>query len=116
MYQDPTVEPVTLGPAEVGVWLDGTYGWHNNYRVVDRAVECGARLTEEEFGILAQFREVGFDASYGIVDAAMDLSVAATEFLDGLCREGYGFVWDAGELSLVEICDHDNCEPGACVQ
>jgi hypothetical protein len=90
----------TIPASAAGCWLDGAQGWHNTYRVVDMAVSHGFTVPEEWREDLEIFRS-GLN-----VEADIDeLSDMATEYLQALAPEGYGFVWDACELTLTAATD-----------
>jgi hypothetical protein len=92
-----------ITPNMAGTWLDGSAGWHNNYRVVYKAVGWGGfNLTEEESRIVHAYSQDG-GPSMDVDDLyVMDgLTERATEHFQSLAPEGYGFIWDAGELSMV---------------
>jgi hypothetical protein len=91
-----------------GCWLDGAHGWHNAYRVVDRAEGYGFTVPREYEDSLSLYRQDG-PAAREEVQEAMNghggLSDQATEYLNERAPEGYVFVWDAGELSLMTEAD-----------
>lgn len=121
-----------ITPAMVGTWLDGSMGWHNAYRVMDvarawgwrpeygRSVRQAQKLYERnDPDATCKYNKgdtLTYDEACEWINGQRGLSDEATEHLQSRCPDGYGFVWDAGELSLVPICEHDNCEYGACSQ
>jgi hypothetical protein len=124
----------------VGCWLDGHFGWHNNYRVIERAESCGFVLDDDDRRLVEVYKLNG-DVEYlarqladklerssdvppaarqeaeELIEAASEvvlgqggLSDKATEHLDSLAPEGYAFNWDAGELSLLCLCQIEGTE------
>ena len=94
----------TITPDDAGTWLSGHMGWHNTYRVVDRAESYGFTVPPEYAEALADFRENGHSASEDVWEAINgqgELSDMATDYLQERAPEGYVFLWDAGEFSLV---------------
>jgi hypothetical protein len=109
------VDVPRITPDLAGTWLDGWHGWHNVYRVVDRAVEYGFTVPDDAREALEWFRKGDHtatdDASYDMYEAVAGqrgLCDMATEFLSARAPEGYVFVWDAGELSLMTVEDAEN--------
>lgn len=108
--------PVTADKA--GCWLDGAMGWHNAYRVVDRAEEYGFVVPPEYTDELRRFRNSDHDEltddEWLTVQEAIsgqgELSDMATDYLQERAPAGYVFVWDMGELSLLE--EWQACEDG----
>lgn len=106
-----------ISPDEAGCWLDGHYGWHNTYRVVERAQALGMVLSADDTTLTDWYREHGSAMDVActlpsgetlIVDDAWEaaagqggLSDKATEYLYGLAPVGYVFEWDAGEPCLI---------------
>lgn len=93
-----------ITPADAGCWLDGSQGWHNTYRVCERAMSYGwleddPSDREAVNRLIEEFKsdDTGNDAGQVMSEAADD----ATDYLNSLAPEGYIFVWDAGELSLM---------------
>lgn len=104
-----------ITPDMAGTWLDGTMGWHNAYRVIDRAQSYGFQIPPGYGEALRRYREDDYDGltddersdtSGAIIDQG-GLSDQATDFLEEHAPEGYTFVWDAGELSLMTVEDAD---------
>lgn len=110
---------VKITEADAGCWLDGSQGWHNNYRVIQRAAEygwCPEDENPEDVGAAIELYKNGQegdtrtladgstlryeDACGWIIDQG-GLSDAATDYLRSIAPEGYDFIWDAGELSLM---------------
>jgi hypothetical protein len=97
-----------ITPADAGCWLDGWQGWHNTYRVCDRALDYGwlagkpAERADIE-ALEAEYQAMHADGFFVLdVAEAMDTASSdATEYLNGIAPDGYTFVWDAGELSLM---------------
>ncbi|WP_409238394.1 hypothetical protein [Streptomyces sp. PA5.6] len=91
--------------ADAGCWLEGHHGWRNNHRVVDWAVGTfGFKVPEEYQAALDDYRKNGPSASEDSWEAVVGqggLSDQATDHLQELAPEGFEFVWDAGELSLM---------------
>lgn len=122
-----------ITPDMAGTWLDGSQGWHNTYRAVERAREWGWKPS---YGFaspkgLAHYRrtitrackfyaagdtgaifrtkheEMTYDDVAEWFIGQGGLCDQATEYLDSIAPEGYVFDWDAGELSLSAIDDLD---------
>jgi len=106
-YGRPTHPAITRD--YTGVWLDGAFGWHNTYRVIDAAVARGFKLDENDSDALELYRRDETPpngTTYDYVNIVHDLSADATEYLQSLVTEDdLYFVWDAGELSLQEVED-----------
>jgi len=116
--------------ADAGCWLDGSQGWHNAYRIVDRAEAYGFEVSADDRKVLDLYasddqsatvklstgKVVDYELATECVVGQRELADKAFEYLDERAPEGYAFVRDAGELSLVEDCGHDNCETGLCYQ
>lgn len=100
-----------ITPDMAGTWLDGCHGWHNNYRVVDCAVEYGFIVPEDYREALETFRHSGGHIMSDDVAEAIygqgELSDMATDYLNEHAPEGYVFVWDAGEFSLMTHADSE---------
>lgn len=119
-----STEAPKITPADAGTWLDGSQGWHNTYRVIERAFGYGWKPEDNREDIekavelystgqdgdtrtLADGSTLTYeDAAGWIIDQA-GLSDAATEYLQSIAPEGYEFVWDAGELSLMQEDEAD---------
>ena len=94
--------------AMTGTWLSGGMGWHNSYRVVDAAEGYGFVVPDEYREALADYRENGHGASEDNWEAVCghgELADMATDHLNSVTQEGYVFVWDMGEFSLVSEAD-----------
>jgi hypothetical protein len=109
-----------ITPADAGCWLDGSQGWHNNYHVIDRALDWGwapKDITRADLDTLTMFYASGnVDATYALSDGSTgdyegatywitgqgELSDQATEYLQGIAPEGYVFVWDDGLALMPE--------------
>lgn len=99
-----------ITPADAGCWLDGAMGWHNTYRVAERALDLGwladkpdEKASAEKTIALYKASEsqgMGNGESYDVFDVMQDISTDATDYLQSLAPEGYSFEWDAGELCL----------------
>ncbi len=94
-----------ISPSDAGCWLEGAQGWANNYRVVDWAAGTfGFTVPEEYKAALEDYRKNGPSASEDSWEAMVGqggLSDQATDHLQKLAPDGFEFVWDAGELSLM---------------
>ncbi|MDJ0463084.1 hypothetical protein [Streptomyces sp. H27-C3] len=91
--------------ADAGCWLEGSQGWTNNHRVVDRAGSYGFVVPEEYEQALEDYRQNGPAASEDSWEAVVgqgELSDQATDYLQDRAPDDYEFVWDAGELSLMK--------------
>lgn len=110
--------------SQMGCWLDGSQGWHNSYRVIDRAEEWGMKVENADRIYVYLWRQwrgsdmpwdvsKSFEEEYdtGHID---DLVSQATEYLDSLAPEGYAFHWDMGELSLLCLCQIEGTEENVC--
>lgn len=105
-----TIFKARIMPDDAGTWLEGAQGWRNPYRVVDRAELYGFVVPDEYADALRRYRESDLDGltEDEIIDIGEaitghgELSDKATEFLDLRAPAGFEFLWDAGELSLVE--------------
>lgn len=106
--------------ADAGCWLDGSQGWHNAYRVVDRAEGYGFTVPPEYATALYRYRTNGHGAhedDWEAVNGQGELSDMATDYLQERAPEGFEFHWDAGELSLVEswqVCENGCTEDERC--
>jgi hypothetical protein len=100
------LEKISIGMA--GCWLDGHFGWHNAYRVVERAEEFGFLVPEEYRHAMDDWREnsyksawMEYEGNWEAIHGQGELSDQATEFLQERAPKGYEFVWDMGELILM---------------
>lgn len=100
-----------IGEDMVGCWLDGHWGWHNSYRVVLRAKEYGFKVPEEYQSVIDKycaydevsgFEETLSEDEWESIHGQGELCDKATEWLQELAPEGHLFVWDAGELILMD--------------
>lgn len=92
---------------EAGTWLEGSHGWTNSYRAVDRAEEWGWDLGKAEGEDVTEVRRVVKAYREGVADdddseEMIRISNDATDYLSSIAPWGYDFGWDAGELSLYE--------------
>jgi hypothetical protein len=80
--------------------FDGTYGWHNTYRLVDLAVEHGWGLSEDDKADLADYKaDQGSRPESG--ERVHELADLAEQYLnDKLVTEGWQFGWHEGEFFL----------------
>lgn len=90
--------------ADAGCWLDGSQGWHNTYRVCQRAMDYGWLTSEaaqraEVIMLIERYSEGEQDID--LSEAMSEASDDATEYLNSIAPDDYSFVWDAGELSLM---------------
>lgn len=96
--------------ADAGCWLDGHMGWHNAYRVVERAEAYGFTVPAEYREALDAYRASGdgndslTDDQWEAINGQGELSDMATDYLQARAPRGYEFIWDCGELSLTETC------------
>lgn len=93
-----------ITPDMAGCWLDGSMGWHNSYRVVDRATEYGFTVPTEYAYALADYRANGHECSednWETVCGQGGLTDMATDFLQERAPDGYVFEWGMGEFSLI---------------
>lgn len=100
--------------ADAGTWLVGSMGWHNGYRVVQRAAAFGWTIPEEYAAGWVTFLDSWASDDGPDSDLWDDLHGddgdfvdRATDYLESRAPQGYTFVWDAGELSLVTLADAD---------
>lgn len=114
-------EQPEITPDMAGTWLEGAHGWHNAYRVIDRAVEYGLKLSADFEAMrdlyasgdhdatvkLSDGETVAYDGASEWINGLGGLSELATDHLQGLAPEGLTFVWDAGELILTADSELD---------
>lgn len=99
----PAMPEIT--PADAGTWLDGSQGWHNTYRVIERAQAYGFVLPNgaDDEDLIAHYKAddgtLGPDES----DLVMEISNEASDYLESRAPEGFTFIWDAGELTLMSV-------------
>lgn len=97
-----TEKPPQITPDMAGCWLDGHYGWHNTYRVVELAEEYGFPLEAWEHAALDRYMDSdATDADTETVIGQGGLFDRATDYLNERAPEGFHFEWDMGELCLV---------------
>ena len=103
--------------SEAGTWLEGSQGWNNNWRVIDRALAWGwnggpdgRAFAEEISSVYAESdgpETITWEGEeISVAGAVLDqggLSDMATEYLDSIAPAGYRFEWDAGELSMIKF-------------
>lgn len=89
----------TFNPGDEGCYLDGAFGWHNMYRVVDFAVDYGMTLDATEQEALRLYK--GDDAGEYTLDIVHELADKATDYLQSITDPGMTWEWDAGELCLM---------------
>lgn len=110
--------------ADAGTWFSGAMGWHNGYRVVQSALSWGWEIPEEYRQDWNRFAAtLDGEADHDLwCEANGDdggLAEKATEHLQSLSPEGYVFVWDMGELSLIpewQDCADNGDVDGCSVQ
>lgn len=105
--------------ADAGTWLEGSQGWHNEYRVVDRAEEYGFKVDECDRRVLTIFRESptrhdeqapGWGDGYTVSEAAGEISERASNYLNDQAPDGYSFVREDGlSLSYNEEQECEDC-------
>lgn len=98
---------VEITVADAGCWLDGHFGWHNTYRVIEKAQAYGFVLPNgrEDEDAIARYK--AGDPDIDDAEAVMEMSNEATDYLQSKAPEGYVFKWDMGELCLMEDDDDD---------
>lgn len=96
---------------EPGMWLDGRFGWHNLYRVVQIAEHHGFSVPEECREMYEEFKRADHwpDDDNDVMGGHGGLADQATDFLNSLMPEtgdsGTSWVldWDMGELLLFQV-------------
>lgn len=115
-----------ISPDQAGCWLVGHMGWHNTYRVIERAEAFGMVITDDDTALTDWYREHGGDGDNGpgltlpgtgeMLDALSaweavagqgGLSDQATDYLNGLAPVGYVLEWDMGELCMITVDEED---------
>lgn len=97
---------------QVGVWISSHNGWRGIYRGIDIAVDYGFIVPGEYRDALADYRENGPSAHEDNWEAIIgqgELSDMATDFLQDRAPDGYVFMWEAGELTLISESEADAC-------
>lgn len=107
-----------ITPDMAGCWLDGSMGWHNNYRVIDIAITHGW-VPDDGFPVVSRIRDAyedDVDYINDIHEGRIDIAGAmtdqggytdqATDYLNSVAPEGFYFEWD-GDLILREDEDYD---------
>lgn len=104
-----------LTAEDAGCFLDGVFGWHNNYRVIDLAMHYGW-VPDDGFPAVSRIRDAYEDGEDYVNDGKIDVSGAmsdqggyvdqATDYLNSVAPPGYYFEWD-GDLNLVADEDYD---------
>jgi hypothetical protein len=93
-----------ITPADAGCWLDGSQGWHNTYRVCDRAMLYGWLTDKPEQREAVEGLSQSYAAgatSLAVTEMIAEAAKDATDYLNEIAPDGYTFIWDAGELSLM---------------
>ena len=101
---------------EPGMWLDGRFGWHNLYRVVQIAESHGFSVPEECWEVYEEFKAANYrpDDENDVMGGHGGLADQATEFLNSLLPEVedsesfWSFEWDMGEFCLVKLDSDGN--------
>lgn len=103
----------TIGPERAGCWLNGGQGWHNTYRIVDRAQEWGwTELDAVGQGVVDRYRVgIADDDDNEMMTGQGGIADQAFDYLDGLTT-GCHFERDMGELNLLR-CEDFRSDPGA---
>lgn len=96
---------MTFTAADQGCYLDGHFGWHNTYRVVQLAQSFGFVVDDADDVHALEAYEDGSadDAQWEAVAGQGGLADKATDFLNGLTEEGLAWIWDCGELCLLAV-------------
>jgi hypothetical protein len=87
--------------ADAGCWFDGQYGWHNTYRVCERALDYGWLDGQDDAKREAAEAIAEYVTAKGCSDALDELNCDATDYLQSIAPAGYVFEWDAGELTMI---------------
>lgn len=101
---------------EAGMWLDGRFGWHNLYGVVQIAEGYGSSVPEECREMCEEFKGADHqpDDDNDVMGGHGGLADQATEFLNSLLPEAddsgtfWSFEWDMGEFSLAKLNQDGN--------
>ena len=111
----------TIHESDAGCWLDGNQGWHNPYRAIYRAQQWGFTVTADDEEVIELYKrwhggdmsaeeQKATDWAIEAVSGQGGLCDKATEYLDSIAPEGFAFHWDAGELSLLCLCQIEGTE------
>ena len=105
--------PTTNGHAvEVGLVLDGHYGWHNHARMIAEAVGLGYEVSDADQAIIDRYDSGDQqDDDFEIVHDLMD---DAERWLNEHTDDGYLWHWSDGEFFLSPMCDNDDCDDDTC--
>jgi hypothetical protein len=95
---------VCIHASDAGTWLDGAQGWHNTYRVIERAEEFGFEVFPPDRTAIESYRDTHGEE---YAERIAELSEEATDYLNEHAPDGYVFAWNAGELIL---CEEDEAE------
>lgn len=112
-----STEPIFTA-ADAGCYLDGHFGWHNIYRVIELAQTHGFALSEVDQGLVDAYGEQvesytpddttdPYDEC-GIAEAVYEISNEATDYLGSITAAGLYWEWDMGELCLVESDEEES--------
>lgn len=95
-----TAEP-RFGPEDVGCYLDGHFGWHNTYRVIELAEECGFVVTPADREYVERFKAGAFASDETAYEIVHEISNDALDHLQSRTAPGLYWVWDEGGLDLL---------------
>lgn len=97
-----------ITPDMAGCWLEGSQGWHNTYRIVDRAEEwgwTGLDEWEDGRGIVSRYAaDAASDEDREAMSGQGGIADQAFDYLDSLTVSCH-FERDAGELTLYRCQD-----------
>ncbi len=85
---------------ELGLLLDGSWGWHNHKRLIDLAENAHMIVGEDDEHFLNAY-DRGDDLEQDSIERVIDLMDAAEQWLNNLCPDGYRFGWSDGEFFLM---------------
>lgn len=106
---------ITFGYADAGCYLDGAQGWRNAGRVVDLAHDNGMHVTDEQWAHVNAFLAGSDDENVHLaISDRGELSDLATDYLSAITADGMVWEWDAGELSLLPLCQTEAYEDEEC--
>lgn len=91
----------------VGCWLDGVYGWRNNWRCIQLAREYGYTPSVSDWEILTVYFHTE-EPPAEILDQVEEVVSNATEYLDSCVPEGYMVMWDNGDLVMMHVEDESS--------